>query len=341
VEPLAAPGPKPFAKRVRTATYSVGIYLVGLIVLLQLAAMLSVFWLRHAVQIDLEAPKLRAPAFTATSEAAPVTASSLPLATPLATAPVVREPTLLQPRVTGRLSLSVVLEPKQRLASLNREAAKFIQNGDIDLAWAALLEAENLEPSHPPTLLQAAELADLQKDLSRARTYWQRLVTLGPQAFPEFSRAEARLQALTLSQGPLTAGQFFLVDPVQIQTIKPAGDPTAEQLKFRVPIRLLARDQEIETGNIIIQFYFYDETETHQILPSQAERRILWASKDPRWQGEGVEILEASYLLKKESSGRRFYGYVFRLFYKGKLQDERSSPDSLLALFPRSEGTTP
>ena len=116
-------------KRVRPKTYSVAVYLVGAVILLQIAMLISVFWLRAmVVRVNVNFPK----ALTGTS-GTPLPAS--PQGGAVDNSGVVRLPSLeatsLRPALLGVPGVSDKLA---QIGTLNEEAQVFLRQNDFSSA---------------------------------------------------------------------------------------------------------------------------------------------------------------------------------------------------------------
>jgi tetratricopeptide (TPR) repeat protein len=161
---------------VRPKTYSVAVYLVGAVILLQVVMLISVFWLRAmVVSVNVRPPN----ALTGTSG----TPNPIRPATPHpgGTANPPDFPSL--PGLGAHSALLRVPGVSDKLAqigTLNEEAQVFLHQNDFQSASDLLIKAEDIDPRNPTTLKNLAETYNLLNDSVRSKAYWQRLVDLGP-----------------------------------------------------------------------------------------------------------------------------------------------------------------
>src|ERR1700677_4564328 len=149
-------------RRLRPKTYSVAVYLVLAIILLQIGMVISVFWLRAmVVSVNVHLPKA-----TLAAQAHP--------------APHVDFPRLQSSPKLGLLSVPTVSDRLEQIGTLNEEAQVFIKGNDFSSALDILIRAEDIDPRNPTTLKNLAETYNLTNDAVHAEMYWQRLVDLGP-----------------------------------------------------------------------------------------------------------------------------------------------------------------
>lgn len=324
------------AKRLRPKTYSLAIYVVGAIFLAQFAAVLSVFWFRHQVKIDIHAPALvRAPL-------------PMPLA-PIDIGPSKQDPSNL-PVSPGpaRLNVPYSQDNFQRIASLNEEAGKFRQQGEFKLAESALKEAEQLDPQNVITLSSIASLAEAQKDSARARFYWQKIVDQGNPSSSAYLLAKNRLAALDILEKQAEAsnaapvkttpaakpGSVLFVSDFQKSEVE--NSTASREMNFKVAINTSPNAPKIEAGQVAVKFYFYDRLSTGEIVPTTARLTVAFEGSRQTWQNQNREVLNANYFLppSEAATGHQYYGYLLRIYYQGRLQDERAEPSQLLTTFP-------
>ena len=359
-----APSTSPHrSKRVRPKTYVFAFYMTVGVALIPLAAVVSVFWLRHRVQIDTHSPALlRKQAELQAS--APVPA----VATPPAPAPEPPQPTL-KPSL-GPARLAVPVDPVQQVFDLDQQAYGYMQQGEYDLARVTLLQAENINPKDPRTLGYQGELAEAERDWMRAIGYWQRLVDLGPAAGTLAATAPQRLQAAKVRAAapasatapapasvPAPASSVAAAPPAASapvsapSAIKAAPGVTlkagtiektaAEGADFvlRIPI-LSPTAAAIDPGKVGIKLFFYDEGKSGGPVPTNARLDVAFETLRPSWGGGRTEVLRA-YYQKTSGPDVHFYGYLFRLYYDNVLLEERAEPPSLLQLYPAPVGQAP
>ena len=91
---------------------------------------------------------------------------------------------------------------------------------------------------------------------------------------------------------------------------------------------------------------FYDLTKDNKLMPTNAQVSYRWLTSEAGW-AEGVpRFLEATYVRPKtqtfSADGRRYGGFIVRVYFDGQLQDSRaSSPESINALSGRGSAHVP
>ncbi|QSR84317.1 hypothetical protein [Methylacidimicrobium sp. B4] len=325
--------------------YAWSLWFAALVVAVQGLALLSVFWLRHRIKGDTHAPALLFPAVAANAAQGP------PIPSLLAPRPPVPSThydghslsLVLDPRPTGGRLAPPALTNRERVTALLQEAKRFKNEGDRELTRAALSRAEDLDPQNPAILEWQGELAEEEKNLSRATEYWSRLVSMGPAAGASYERARSHLEEAAQAEGMDSSETAFLhraKTPLQLLGVERSsgnGSPFGQQLVFRFRIGADSRTK-IALGQISYQFYAYDQIDAGIIVPTNAEVTAGFENAFPRWGGNRAEVLRVTYRLDHPVPHQRFYGYVFRLFYSGILQAQRADPPELLLRLPTAKG---
>lgn len=332
-------------KRVGSKVYAWSLWFAALVVAIQGLALLSVFWLRHRIKGDTRAPVLMPSSLVSNPAQGP------PIPTLLAPRPPVLSnrydnhfPSLvLDPRPSGGRLAPPALTNGERVAALLQEAKRFENEGDWELAHAALSRAEDLDPRNPTILERQGELAQEQKNLSRATGYWSRIVSMGAAAGVSYDRARNRLEEAAQAEGMDSSEAAFrhrANTPLQLLGVERRNgnsSPFGQELIFRFRIAADPR-MKISLGQISYQFYAYDQIDAGIIVPTNAHVSAGFESAFPHWGGNRIEILQVKYRLDHPVPHQRFYGYVFRLFYSGLLQDQRADPPELLLRLPSAKG---
>lgn len=355
------------AKRLRPKTYSIALYLAGVVLLVQVAAIFLVFYFRRVVTIDTSAPPLpnqtveaqqppvAKPAATPTPAPAPAPVQAA-TPTPAVTPAAPTAPARITPVPTpGRLAVAAVEDPAQRVKALNEEAERFQLQGDLRLAALALFKAEALDSRDATTLVNLAKLMTLEKEPDKARTYWQRVVDLGSAAGSNYALAREQLVLMDRSAAPtannappaatvsapvapaaaVTATRALYVD--RIEKTNTASNGSNNEFTMRVVLGAGLIPGGIQPGKVDIKLYFYDQQASGAIVPSRAQLKVNFLGSRQTWANGQRETLMATYLLSPDQAriyNQKYYGYMLRIYYDGKLQDERAEPDNLLKFFP-------
>ena len=76
-------------------------------------------------------------------------------------------------------------------------------------------------------------------------------------------------------------------------------------------------------------------------MPTNAQVGYRWLTSEAGWTEGAPRFLEATYVRPKtqtfSSDGRRYGGFIVRVYFDGQLQDQRANPPDLLTLFPTED----
>lgn len=323
-------------KRLRPKAYSIGLYIVGGFILLEIVALLFIFWIRQEVRIETAGPAL-------SSKSDAVSFLDLDDEASLAEVPL---PNLPKPEIEARLDLDLKNTPQLDIARLNEDARKFRRDGDFHLAEAALRQALEIDKENVLTLTNLAMLEEARGDGERSLAAWREVIRAGTQdgeavsTTVQLARERARLiarrieleQSAVARESSLSDSKRILsVDQVLTEPANPGENPS--ELKKEFIIRKKDGVGKIASNRVKIQLYFYERTPENRLAPAPIDARF--AGNPARWDEDGAaERLVAEYRQSTASGeDRRYYGYLIRIFYEGELQDERAEPEQLLRLF--------
>jgi len=141
-------------KRLRPKTYSIGLYVVGFFILLEVGALMFIFWIRQEVRLDLDAPAL----------VSQNDADNFLDINDSSDAPEIPLPNLPKPEIEARLDLDLKKIPELDIAKLNKDARNFRRQGDFHLAEAALKQALEIDSKNVLTLTNLAMLEEAKGD---------------------------------------------------------------------------------------------------------------------------------------------------------------------------------
>lgn len=319
-EPSATPDRK---KRLRPKIYAIGIYVVALFFILQIALLGWFFWMRQRLILETQGPTL--------------VEQSIPKGPSETTPP----PSPIPDLPSARLPVEQAPPTELEIIKLNDEARNFRRNGDFAMAEAALKKAQALEQGHPLTLTNLAMLEEAQGRNIRALEYWKQIIALGDKARETIQLARERSviieERLRLedetrkSEAAQAAGRRLVVDRVVTRPDPIPERPVEIQRDFI--LKAMAGAEPVLSNKVRVQVYFYDRIGADRLVSVPIEARFL--NETPDWSARPEETLRVRYLSSKETGEpRRYYGYVFRIFYDGVLQEERAEPSTLLRLNP-------
>jgi hypothetical protein len=120
-------------------------------------------------------------------------------------------------------------------------------------------------------------------------------------------------------------------------TLSESADPKA-QSHFTLKVGVKSRQGTSNGHAVKIVVSFYDLTKDNKLMPTNATVDYHWLTSVTGWAEGAARFLEATYVRPKtqmsSSDGRRYGGFVVRVYFDGQLQDSRASPSDLLVLSP-------
>jgi hypothetical protein len=101
-----------------------------------------------------------------------------------------------------------------------------------------------------------------------------------------------------------------------------------------------------ENGHIVrIVVSFYDRANNNEMKPTNARTSYSWLTASEDWADPSTKFLAATYVRPKTKSpsadGRKYGGFIIRVYFDGQLQDTRANPPELLTLFPAPDQLAP
>jgi tetratricopeptide (TPR) repeat protein len=152
---------------------------------------------------------------------------------------------------------------------------------------------------------------------------------------PEFRalRSDARfpqlLRRISASQEPILA--------ITETTLSETVDPKAQsQFTLKVGIKPRPGTQNGHVVRIVVSFY--DRTKDNQMKPTDARTSYTWLTASEDWTDPTPKFLAATYVRPKTQSpsadGRKYGGFIVRVYFDRQLQDARADPPELLTSFP-------
>lgn len=317
-------------RRLRPRTYSIAIYIVGLFILAQIIAVISIFWFRQTVvKVDVIGPALKS--------VEDIKLAQLPLDSSIKLPELAH---LSSPQFSARLTVPHQDSVEERILRLNDQAREFRRQNDFPLAEASLKRAFDLDPNYPNTLINFAMLEEARGDNSKALDYWQQVLGLGDKASATLRLARERASVLeeTLRKERLARDREKMIlkssRKVVIDTV--TTSPLLIPLKpetLQVDFKIRTNGESISSGKMRIQVFFYEKMANNDLLPAKIDAKFL--ADRPTWSG-GNETLRVRYsrATQQRADDTQFYGYLIRVLYDGEIQDEKASPADLLTAFP-------
>jgi serine/threonine protein kinase/tetratricopeptide (TPR) repeat protein/ketosteroid isomerase-like protein len=106
---------------------------------------------------------------------------------------------------------------------------------------------------------------------------------------------------------------------------------------LRLLIGVASKPNTPDGHSIDIRVSFFDITPTGRTVPTDARTSYRWTTLKRIWSEPTTKYLVATYVRPKTSTGakttRKYGGYIVRLYFDGRFQDERAAPTALLKTF--------
>lgn len=325
-------------RRVRPRAYSVAVYLVVGIILLQVAMIISVFWLRAmvvTVNVHLPRPKAGqgAPQPLIGPEVPKITKPEVPMLPSL-------EATVPRPAL---LSVPTISDPLEQIVNLNDEAEVFMRQHALESAAETLLRAEDIDPRNPDTLKNLAETYNLMNDPIRSKIYWQRLVDLGAGVGTIY--AVARDHVLLLDSSPnadILKGASNLPRGVYVDSVeKTPVETRSGQGQFHLRAILKRQDSLVplfDQKKLQPYVIFYQQMSDGNLMPDLGQRKGSFEDTFLFWGDKKTEALGVDYIMPvpgvNDATVGKYYGFIIGIYYDKVLQDCRSEPSDLVNRLP-------
>ena len=159
---------------------------------------------------------------------------------------------------------------------------------------------------------------------------------------PEFRalRSDARFPQLLRRISPSQDAILTITETTLLETI----DPKAEShLTLKIGVKSRLRTQNGQLARILVSFY--DQTNDNKLKPTDARTSYSWLTASDDWTDPTPKFLAATYVRPKAASpsadGRKYGGFIVRVYFDGQLQDARASAPELLTSFPAPDRLAP
>jgi serine/threonine-protein kinase len=123
-------------------------------------------------------------------------------------------------------------------------------------------------------------------------------------------------------------------------SLSETSDPNT-QSHFTLKVGVKPRPGTPDGHAVRVVVSFYDLTKDNKLIPTNAQVGYHWLTSATGWAEAVPRFLEATYVRPKtqspSSDGRRYGGFIVRVYFDGQLQDSRASPPDLLTRFPAEE----
>jgi hypothetical protein len=155
---------------------------------------------------------------------------------------------------------------------------------------------------------------------------------------PEFRplHSDARFPALLQRAGV----SFDPILAITETTLSHVADSNAQDhIVLKVGVKPRPKTENGHVVRIIVSFY--DLTNDNKFVSTNAQVGYNWLTPTRDWTDANPKFIAASYVRPKNQSssmeGRRYGGFIVRVYFDGKLQDSRATSANLLKLFPPEE----
>jgi eukaryotic-like serine/threonine-protein kinase len=127
-------------------------------------------------------------------------------------------------------------------------------------------------------------------------------------------------------------------------TLSETNDPNAQN-HFTLKVGVKPRPGTQNGHSVTINVSFFDLTKDNKIKPTDARTGYDWLTPSTDWSDATPKYLAATYVRPKTqpslSDGRRYGGFIVRVYFDDELQCERATPPELLTLFPAEDQPVP
>src|SRR5437870_941993 len=158
---------------------------------------------------------------------------------------------------------------------------------------------------------------------------------------PEFRalHSDPRFPHLLRRIGVLSNSILAITETTLSETVDPKA---GSHLTLKVGVKPRPGTKK---GVATIIVSFYDRTKDNKVQPTDARTSYSWLTASQDWTDPTTKFLAATYVRPKTQSpsaeGRKYGGFIVRLYFDGQLQDSRSNPPDLLTLFPAPDQLAP
>lgn len=205
------------------------------------------------------------------------------------------------------------------------------ERGDMKAALTQLRAAVDLQPAHPRLLYELASTYEKMSLPAKASPVWDQLFALGEAAGIYFKMAQARFEQGE-ARPPREVETPLRLGKILERSQSASGE--VEALTLRIPVQAL-EGAVIDPGRVSVVTQFYDEVDGEIVETDAVTDNYRWlAGEFPSWTTNTVEFLDQPYrraagFSSAPDGGRRYHGYVVKLYYNDHLQDVLAKPAQL------------
>ena len=283
--------------------------------------------------VEKEVPKpvvIRVPA-------APVVQPSVvsrPPAPPEPFAPSVAPTPLAPPKVADPRSERMV-----------NEARVAIVAGDMMNAIAKLEDALTQSPDDPSVHFELGRVHEQMGVFDTAAMHYQKVFQMGVSGAGSLYEMAAMKLRDGFEKPDAMLGKLSLG---RVRIFNPPNQENGEKVILTIPV-LKAPGEAIDLGQLEVVVLFFNKTSKGDIVDRDEGTQVSdqWVSQPIEWEG-GEETLRVTYDIPPQDvqtdhlfGGRKYFGQVVSLVYKGEVLDVRAWPPSLAARIPKAPAAAP
>lgn len=254
------------------------------------------------------------------------------------------QPAAEDPEVTPT-PLSIPPVGDARSERMVNEAREARVAGDMGKAIVKLEEALEKSPEDPNVHYELGLVHEQMGVFDTAAAHYERVFRMGVSG----AGALYQMAAAKLRDGFEQPGD--MLGKLALGRVRIFNNPDHEggqQVVLTIPVQKAPAD-EIDVAEIAVSVSFFNRTTKGEIIQLEDKSWVSerWVTLPFDWTG-GEESLRMTYTIPPQDAqtehlfgGRRYYGQVVSLLYKGEVLDVQAWPRDLAARIPRQPATGP
>jgi hypothetical protein len=192
-------------------------------------------------------------------------------------------------------------------------------------AWHLIAPRKELAPAAPNLPVAKSTPSSPSKTPATATA----IARVSPGVAPSSPSAILNPPSSPIPVAPTLDRQIAITDLTQEERRGPRGEDIVIGT-----IGLTSRS-DVEKNNVQIGVFFFDLTPANEMRPTRAQVTYRWLTPVRDWSDPEPKYLAATYFkprpFRRPPDELRYGGFIVRVYSDGKLQDERSQPETLLA----------
>lgn len=226
--------------------------------------------------------------------------------------------------------------------ALTRKVQGMLEIAEGDIASNKLVAADQilesiqvLDAAFLPAYEERARLYEQRGLLDEAIAQWSEIIRRS-QGTPLYVRAVS--ERIRLGQAKEMALRHVRIAGVEQQKF-PVSDEYDEMRVLNVTLKPGVPGQGVETDAVRVEVTFFDEDRASRAVhPTRAAAPKAPLKPEGTWAAGEQKSVSATYLVPRNFRSREalvgrddsFHGYLVRVYYHGKLQDQEARPKTLL-----------